>query len=965
MKTGKLNLLVAVLALAAFVLAACTPVRPVAAPAPDAAANAMPAAPAAAATDLDRLLAHPWQWVSFTNPVEAFDVDAPAKYTLAFGDDGIVEIVADCNTAIAAYGIASEDAVMLTMTVAPRTEDACPPDSRGDQFLKLLGGAAIYFFQDGRLFIDLMADGGTMVFDSVEVDTAASQAEETPDSEQAQRVETLGNLTYSGLFPDRTITLVDGRADYEEEGPGTPFVSLMDRLIPTGDLDGDGAEDAVALLEDHSSGSGNFLFLAAVLNARTEPTPTTALMLGDRIQVKSLAIEGDQVVAELVAQGGSDPACCPTWNVRKTFALQDGALVETGSEELSQVALADLNGTAWRLVDLGADQPPVLPDAEITLAIDDGQISGFAGCNNYTAALSGDPAVLQSFVAGPIAVTKMACADAISAQEATYLALLESVPGWRYEAGHLALAYLMDDGAYTYLLFAPQPVAAQTAATDSALRVEPLAECFAQPPDDLDVTYEIDCGYVVVPASADDANSPELKLGFTRLSSGQGSTRVPLFMLAGGPGGTNISPDKYRLFQSELLGGVLNQRDIVILEQRGTQHTSTFLDCPALATAPWTAYTQGLQGKEADDFAYAALQGCIDDFKAQGVDFDAYNSVENAADVYLARAALGYDKIIYYGASYGAQLGQHIMRDYPFMLEAVVLDGAEALSRKSWVENRALDAQWGIDNLTALCSADAKCAETYDIPALVEDALALFDDGPLPYTYTDPADPTLTVEGELTVDDMVGLIYQLQGDRLSAMSLPATLAQLTGSAEAATEVLGSIKGSSLLASHASSSAAGPSPMAILMHLAMVCSDDPVKSVDDVKLDGVGRYATLFGQAEAEDYAAFCALIDVASLPDDTDVDVTTDVPTLLLGGDLDVATPVFRSQEVADGLPNATLIVFPGRTHVQIAGVNLCAADIMTQFVFDPAAPLDTSCTAESPVMGFVLPDGSMSQETE
>ncbi len=101
------------------------------------------------------------------------------------------------------------------------------------------------------------------------------------------------------------------------------------------------------------------------------------------------------------------------------------------------------------------------------------------------------------------------------------------------------------------------------------------------------------------------------------------------------------------------------------------------------------------------------------------------------------------------------------------------------------------------------------------------------------------------------------------------------------------------------------------------------------------------------------------------LPDSTDVDVTTDVPTLLLSGDLDVATPTFRSQEVADALPNATMVVFPGRTHVQIAGVNLCAGQMMTQFVLDPTAPLDTSCVAEAPVVGFVLPDGTSSKEEE
>jgi pimeloyl-ACP methyl ester carboxylesterase len=149
-----------------------------------------------------------------------------------------------------------------------------------------------------------------------------------------------------------------------------------------------------------------------------------------------------------------------------------------------------------------------------------------------------------------------------------------------------------------------------------------------------------------------------------------------------------------------------------------------------------------------------------------------------------------------------------------------------------------------------------------------------------------------------------------------------------------------------------------------MHVAIVCSDDPVHSTDEVVLDGVGAYARLFGQTQAEEYVQFCSVIGVQELPDSTDVNVLTNVPVLLLSGDLDVATPTFRSQEVADALPDATLVVFPGRTHVQIAGINLCAADVMTQFVLDPTASLDTSCTEASPLLGFVLPDGTMSGET-
>ncbi len=181
--------------------------------------------------------------------------------------------------------------------------------------------------------------------------------------------------------------------------------------------------------------------------------------------------------------------------------------------------------------------------------------------------------------------------------------------------------------------------------------------------------------------------------------------------------------------------------------------------------------------------------------------FDAYNSVENAADVNAVREALGYDQIIYYGASYGSQLGQHVMRDFPEILEAVVLDGAATLARKSWFEDRALDAQWGIDNLTAMCEADAKCTEAYDIPALVDAALALFDNGPLPYTYTDPNDPSLTVEGEVTLDDMVSFIYGNQGSLAGIAGLPSYLSGLVdGGAEAVAAFLGTQKGGALLAS---------------------------------------------------------------------------------------------------------------------------------------------------------------------
>ena len=510
-------------------------------------------------------------------------------------------------------------------------------------------------------------------------------------------------------------------------------------------------------------------------------------------------------------------------------------------------------------------------------------------------------------------------------------------------------------------------IGSDSSSADRLPRFEARTECFIEPPADLDVSLDMDCGTVAVPefhhGDGEATGKAHIKLAVMRLHARQDSGQTPLFMLAGGPGASLIKPDTLRLFQPGLLGGVLATRDVIIMDQRGAGHSQPLLDCPTIHALDWTARQRKLNAEEADALGHEAIQQCIDGFRAQGVDFDAYNSVENAADVNAVREALGYPRMVYYGVSYGAQLGQHLMRDFPVMLEAVVLDGANSLSRNSWVEDRALDVQWGVDKLVALCDADAKCRETYDIPMLIERALALFDAGPLLYRYTDPKDPSSTIEFEISRDDMIDKIYAMQSSRISSFSLPAILTILTqGDADTArnttAEGLGEEMGPKLAASRDPHAGA----MAFLMHAAMVCSDDPVRSVDEVQLQGVGEYAKQSALIHARFYVQLCQQIDVKSLPDSTDVDVGVDIPTLLLSGDLDVATPAFRSQIVADALPNATHIVFPGRTHVQISGINQCGAQIATAFILDPTAALDQGCVRDTPTLSFVLPDGSMSK---
>ena len=68
----------------------------------------------------------------------------------------------DRNRATASY-TATEDG-SLEVTPGIMTLALCGPESRSEELIQKLGFAARYFFQDGHLFIDMMADGGTLEF---------------------------------------------------------------------------------------------------------------------------------------------------------------------------------------------------------------------------------------------------------------------------------------------------------------------------------------------------------------------------------------------------------------------------------------------------------------------------------------------------------------------------------------------------------------------------------------------------------------------------------------------------------------------------------------------------------------------------------------------------------------------------------------------------------------------------------
>ncbi|EFO80314.1 hypothetical protein OSCT_1824 [Oscillochloris trichoides DG-6] len=95
-----------------------------------------------------------------------------------------------------------------------------------------------------------------------------------------------------------------------------------------GDIDRDGGEDAVVMLQTRYGGSGIRRELAVILNHQPEPNNVATIYFGDRDIIKHVTIvHGDITIVAVIHQAG-DGLCCPSWEVQKTFRLCQENLVQ-------------------------------------------------------------------------------------------------------------------------------------------------------------------------------------------------------------------------------------------------------------------------------------------------------------------------------------------------------------------------------------------------------------------------------------------------------------------------------------------------------------------------------------------------------------------------------------------------------------------------------------------------------------
>jgi predicted small lipoprotein YifL len=160
--------------------------------------------------------------------------------------------------------------------------------------------------------------------------------QKTPEPPPPLTVEMLKNAEYKSEWPAEGVAkLTDG--EYQEEiVPGAAsklIIVVYPDMHAFGDLNGDGVDDAAVVLATSGGGSGTFISLEAVLNDQGRPKHVATASLGDRAQIKSVAIESGEITVDMVTHGPEDPMCCPTLEVTQKYKLEGDTLVQLPSED--------------------------------------------------------------------------------------------------------------------------------------------------------------------------------------------------------------------------------------------------------------------------------------------------------------------------------------------------------------------------------------------------------------------------------------------------------------------------------------------------------------------------------------------------------------------------------------------------------------------------------------------------------
>ena len=229
---------------------------------------------------------------------------------------------------------------------------------------------------------------------------------------------------------------------------------------------------------------------------------------------------------------------------------------------------------------------------------------------------------------------------------------------------------------------------------------------------------QVTCGYVTVPQNRNVNDGRQVKLALAIFKAPQYRNSPdpdPVLRLDGGPGGPSLATWAH-VVNATNYNRVIFDHDVIMFDQRGTGYSTPSLRCLDNET----------------------LRACHDRLVKSGIDLNGYNSLQNAADVRDLIHALGYQQMTLYGVSYGTRLALTVMRLYPAVVHAAVLDSVYPPNHNR--NDLPSDAQRVFTVLFQGCAKDASCNAKYpNLERVFSTLVDTLNAHPISFDTVDPA----------------------------------------------------------------------------------------------------------------------------------------------------------------------------------------------------------------------------------
>ncbi|GIU25005.1 alpha/beta hydrolase [Shewanella schlegeliana] len=438
------------------------------------------------------------------------------------------------------------------------------------------------------------------------------------------------------------------------------------------------------------------------------------------------------------------------------------------------------------------------------------------------------------------------------------------------------------------------------------------------------LSEQMQCGFILVPENYAKPDGKQIEIHYVVMPAIKPSDKVEaLLAIAGGPGQSAI--ENAQGFD-RMLSKVRQTQDVILIDQRGTGQSNQ-LQCVG------DGFDSALAVNESDFDTRVETQKCLDTLDA---DVTQYGSLNALKDFEAIRQHLGYQKLHLYGVSYGTRMAQLYMRHYPQSLATVTLDGVVPMQQSVLAIGNAIARAF--DLLIEDCANNRLCHGQFpQLRSDLEKVDAELTQGPKISQVPDP------LTGEMT--QLTLTRSKFKGALRMALYSPSTRSLMPHAIHQAA------KGNYQPITGLYAMGIDNTGIAMGMHASVVCGEDWQRLTPELRAKTSESY---FGKEMLKTFSESCAVWNMPAVDASFSEPIDSAIPTLLLSGELDPATPPSWGELAMEKLSNAKHFIAPYATHG--VAYQSCGNDLIAQLVEQGSvAELDAECLNEDIRRNFYL----------